>query len=365
VRRHPLLFGALAVLVIVGGVVAGGAFAVPATAITVDGASVSRSTLDQDLATIDHNQAFACYLDASVAVRSANQAGLPSVTGPSGAYNTSFVDFWLSEQINNLLIEQLASDQHLRFDATATAAGRADLVSSISSTLSEAAAATGQSAVCAASGQAIVQTLPSSFVNELVQAQSAGDLVLARAAGYGLGTQELSRYFSSHASQFQTICLSGIEVASQASANTVRAAIEAGESFAAAAQANSTDTTSAANGGVLGCFSANEGAYPTVASDTSGLSVGELSQPVANTGGSYLVLMVTSYLPAAFDAVIPAVRQAVLAVGSTKASKELSRLTKTANVSVDPRYGRWDGASGVGIRPPLAPAPVDVLNAKT
>lgn len=363
-RRLPLLSGALAVVIIVGGVVAGGAFSVPANAITVDGVSVSRATLDQDLATIENNQAFDCYLDASVQLRSSEQAGLPSITGAANtsAYNTSFVDFWLSQQINNLLIEDLAARQHLTVDATATAAGHADLVGSISSTLADAAAASGQSAVCAASGQALLSSLPSDFVNRLAKAQTAGDLVLSHAAGYGLSTQQLSRYFSTHATQFQTICLSGIQVATEATATTVRAAIEGGQSFAAAATANSTDTTSAANGGSLGCFSANEGAYATVSNDVQGLAVGEISQPEDNNG-SYLLLMVTSVLPASFDAVIPAVRQAVLGIGSSKASKELARLTETADVSVDPRYGRWDGASGVGIRPPLAPESADLLHA--
>jgi hypothetical protein len=360
--RHPILSGALAVLVLVGAVVAAGAFSVPANAVTVDGTSISQATLNQDLATIQNNAAFGCYLDASVEVRSEGEASLPALAGQSssGSYSTAFVDFWLSQVINNLLIEHLAAEQHLALNPTAIAAGRADLDASIEATLAEAAAASGESAVCAASGQAIVSSLPSSLVDELVRAQASGDLVLARAAGYGLGAAELARYFEGHRGDFRTICLSAIEVASSTTASTIRQAIEAGEPFATAAAADSTDTTSAANGGALGCYSANEGAYSTVAADVQGLAVGQVSQPVADNS-SYLLLEVTSYEPAAFVAVQSAVRQAILGVGSAKASKELSSLTKRAQVSVDPRYGRWAGASGVGIEAPKSPAAADLL----
>ena len=365
-RRHPLLSGALAVLVVVGGVVAAGAFSVPATAVTVDDASISRAAVDSDLATIEQNAAFGCYLDANVAVRSASATALPPIggSGRSGTYRTAFVDFWLSELVNSLLIEDLASRQHLRLDATALSAGHDDLVNSITTTLRQAAAATGQSAVCAQSGQAIVSTLPSGFLQDLVRSQAAGDLVLAHAAGYGLGTGQLARYFDAHQSQFETICLSAIQTSTKATATQVRSQIEAGESFAAAASANSTDTTSAANGGALGCFSANEGAYLTVAGDVNGLAVGALSQPVSNNG-SYLLLEVTSHQPAAFDAVVTAVRQAVLGAGATRAASELAAITKTARVAIDPRYGRWSPSSGVGIVPPRRPAVADLLTPGT
>jgi len=363
VRRHPVLLGALGAIVVVGAIVAAGAVSVPSTAVTVDGTSISRATVNRDLATIEQNQTFGCYLAASVVIRSGNAAGLPPIqgSGRTGTYNTSFVDFWLSQQINNLLIEHLAAQQHLSLDPTAMSAGQADLVESVSSTLAEAAVATGQSAVCAPSGQAVVGALAPRVRGELVRAQAAGDLVLAHAAGYGLTRAELARYFGAHRSQFQTICLSAIQTSSQAGAILARAAVAGGKSFASVAQSVSTDATSAANGGQLGCFSPSQGAYATVANDVKGLAVGELSQPLSNNG-SYLVLQVTSNLPVAFSSVVPAVRQAVLVAGASKASRELAALTRNAQVSVDPRYGRWSGASGIGIEAPRSPALTDLLN---
>jgi len=71
---------------------------------------------------------------------------------------------------------------------------------------------------------------------------------------------------------------------------------------------------------------------------------------------------VTSYQPAAYDAVVAAVRGAVLDAGATKAAKELSALTKSASVDLDPRYGKWSGVSGIGIEPPQSPAAANLLN---
>jgi hypothetical protein len=363
VRRPPLLLGALALVVVVGGVVAAGALSLRPTAVSVDGMSISRAALDTQLDTIAGDPAFACYLDASVAVRSGNLAALPSVSGSAaGTFDTHFVDFWLSQQVDNLLVETLANDEHLRIDSTALSAGRADLASSIDSVLAQAAVDSGsQGGVCAPSGASVVATLPASMADGLVRAQAAGDLVLAHAAGFGLARGDLERYFGAHRSRFRTICLSAIQVASASAAATVRAAVEAGEAFATAARTESTDTSSAPNGGVLGCFTANQGAYSTVAHDTSGLSVGQISQPIANNG-SYLLLMPTSYLPAAFNAVVPAVRQAVLEAGSAKAAKQLRALTTRATVSVDPRYGGWSAKGGVGIEPPATPRPADLVD---
>jgi len=350
-------------VVAVAAVVLAGAFSVPATAVSVDGSSISRASLNGDLAAIEDNPAFSCYLDASVALRSGSSASLPPVggQGSSGTYNTSFVDFWLSQEINNLLIEHLAETEHLALDATALTAGRADLVGAVSSTLEEVAASTGQSAICAPSGEAVVGSLPGSMQNELVRAQAAGDLILAHAAGYGLAAGDLARYFADHAHRFDTVCLSAIQTASEQGAVLARAAVEAGESFASVAKSVSTDSQSAANGGALGCFSATEGAYATVAEDVKGLAVGQVSQPIANNG-SYLLLEVTSYVPATFSAVVPAVRQAVLEAGSTRASEELATLTRHAQVTLDPRYGQWSGVEGVGIAPPAVPPAADLLS---
>ncbi|MGH9043879.1 MAG: peptidylprolyl isomerase [Acidimicrobiales bacterium] len=359
-RPRTLIAGIVAVAACVAGLVVAGVLAVPQNAVSVDGASISRASLNTDLASIRSDPAFACYLDATVALRSQGTAQLPD-PGQGAAYSTQFVDFWVTEQINNLLIEDLANREHLRVSPGALAAGRQDLTASISATIGEAAATLGGGAQCAPNGAAVVSTLPATLLSELVTAQASGDVVLAHAAGYGLGTASLGRYFALHPAQFQTICVSAIQTASQSDASAVRAAIEGGESFAQAAQASSLDKTSAANGGALGCFPATDGAYQTLAQDTAGLAAGEVSQPI-QVGSGYILLQPDAYRPARFTEVIPAVRQAVLVAGSTRAGAELAALTKAARVTVDPRYGTWSRTGGAGLVAPKVPSTSDLVN---
>jgi hypothetical protein len=366
VRRHLLVPGALAILAVAAVLVIGGAVGVPADAATVNGTGISRATLNADLAAINQNPAYRCYLAANIDVRSSGQASLPVVNGSgvAGTYNTGFVDFWLSQMINNTLVQNLAQSQHLTIDSGALAAGKADVVNTISAVLADAAQSVGQSEVCAPSAQLLLSSMPPALVTELVRAQASADLVLAHAAGYGITTDELARYFSAHPSQFTTLCISVIQTASSADASSVLQQIQGGLSFESAAQTHSTDSSSAANGGSLGCFVATSPQYAAVVQDTSGLSVSQVSQPIS-ASGSYLLVKLDSTEPAAFDAISPAVRVAVLSAGSSKASAALKRATSTASVWVDPRYGRWSGGSTISVVPPSTPRTQDLLTTRT
>jgi len=196
--------------------------------------------------------------------------------------------------------------------------------------------------------------VPADFANRLVRSQAEGDVVLAAAAGYGLGSGQLASFYAGHRSDFDTVCLSAIETATQAAAASARAEIEGGAPFAAVAAANSTDATSAAQGGAIGCFAPTDPAYGSVTQDIAGLGVGKVSQPKADQG-SYILLEITSRQPTSFGAAGDAVRQAVLAAGAKAANGELKRITKGAAVTIDPRYGRWGGTSIITVEPPLSP----------
>jgi hypothetical protein len=358
--RRALLF-----LVVLAAVVAVAAFDVPSDAATVNGVGITRATLNSDLAVIAAAPTFQCYLAASLAVRSQNLAQLPAIKGEGVAktVTTRFADYWLSQLVNNELIDQLAVQRHLRVTSADLAAGRTDLVNSISNTLAAVAEASGQTGVCAPDGSAILSAVPAAFAHRMAESQAAGDLVLAAAAGYGLGSAQLSSFYFSHQSDFDTICLSAIETTSQAAAVSARAEIEGGTPFAQVAQATSTDATSAAQGGAIGCFAPTDPSYGSVTQDTAGLKVGVVSMPQSDQG-SYVLFEITSRQPTSFAAAGSSVRQAVLAAGAKAASAELQRTTKQATVTIDPRYGRWGGGSTIVIKPPLSPPTSALLSPK-
>lgn len=348
----------------VAAVVAVAAFDVPSNAATVNGVGISRATLNSDLGVISATPTYQCYLAASLALRSQNLASLPAVggSGLGQTVTTRFADLWLSTLVNNQLIEQLAAARHLRVNAAALAAGRADLVNSISGTLTAVAQAAGQPAVCAPDGSAVLRSLPADFADRLARAQAVGDVILADAAGYGLGAAQLSSFYAAHRSDFDVICLSAIATATLASANALRAEVEGGASFALVASANSTDAASAAQGGAIGCFAPTDSAYGSVTRDVAGLAVGGVSAPQSNAG-SYVLLQVTARSPTSFRAAGDSVRQAVLVAGATAAGRELQRSTKRAAVAIDPRYGNWVGGTTISIRPPVNPPATSLITA--
>jgi hypothetical protein len=356
--RRALLF-----LVVLAAVVAVAAFDVPSDAATVNGVGISRATLNSDLGVIEATPTYQCYLAASEALQSQNLGMLPAIEGGGIAktVNTRFADFWLNQLVNNELIAQLAARRHLPVTTADLAAGKTDLVNSISATLTAVAQASGQTGVCAPDGTSILDAVPSAFAARLVASQAAGDVVLAAAAGYGLGPAQLASFYFRHTSEFDTVCLSAIETASEAAATSARAEIEAGTPFAQVAQATSTDATSSADGGAIGCFAPTDPAYGSVTQDTTGLAVGAISQP-KDDAGNYVLLEITSRRPTSFAAAGDSVRQAVLAAGASAADRELKAMTKHAHVTIDPRYGSWGGGTTISVVPPASPPSSVLLN---
>lgn len=348
------------VVVVAAGVVAA-AFTLPDNAATVNGQSISQSALNSDLAAISSSPEYQCLLDAQVVVRSNGAASLPPISGVGrGTYNTTFVDYWLTQMIDNVLVSQLAARRHPTLTASEMAIAHRELLQSIRSTLNGVA---GTRYECAVQPVAVLSSLPQSFVQELVRAQAYNDALLSESPGSGVSEAELRAYFAEHRSEFDTLCVSGILVASQSTAAQLRAQIQAGASFAQVASANSLDTASAARGGALGCFAATSSSYASVLQDVGSLTLGQVSQPLASTQGGYVLLEVTSRTTPAFASVRDVVRRVVLAGGQKQATAVLTRAARRSPVQIDPRYGRWNPAQVIrGVLAPLHPLPSTVLN---
>jgi len=72
-------------------------------------------------------------------------------------------------------------------------------------------------------------------------------------------------------------------------------------------------------------------------------------------------LEITSRTPTPYAATRSDVQSAVQNAGAAKAGKAIDAAEKSANVTVDSRYGQWKAASAE-VLPPSSPAAVDVLN---
>ncbi len=356
----------LVLLVALAAGIAAAAFSISSNAASVNGVGISRSTLNSDLTAIGQSSAYQCYLRDNEALQSSGASSLPPLYGVggvdaswglfNGTFNTEFADTWLDQMLTDETIHQLVAQKGLTVTASDLAVARTATANIITSDVTQAENQGGSTYACSGTGAQILNSMPASFIDRQVQAQADTDALLASAAGYGLGQAALQRYYNAHQGDFDTICLSGIVTASQAAANAAAAKLAAGQSFADVAKSDSTDTSSAANGGVLGCAVASE---TTLGTDVAKLPVGGVTAPLS-VNGSYLILQLTKRTPSAsFAASLAAVRQAVLSAGEAKAGTVLRKVVAGSDITVDSRYGTWAKTT---IVPPSKPPVTSLLS---
>jgi parvulin-like peptidyl-prolyl isomerase len=128
--------------------------------------------------------------------------------------------------------------------------------------------------------------------------------------------------------------------------------IAGGASFEEVARAQSSDDVSGADGGELGCLDGQQ-FTPPFAQAASTTPLDRVSAPVQTEFGWHLVL-VRNTVP--FEVLEPALRQQ-LAQENPDAQRRLQELIATADVDVDPRYGRWVVRGGQGTVEPPRGAP--------
>lgn len=362
-KRLLLLIVALAIAVVVA------ALTVPSDAASVNGVSISTSTLNGDLTAIGASPGYQCYLDAQVAY--ATQGRVQSVgvdgvganreTGENATDNSTFVGFWLNQLISNEEIAQLVSSRGLVSSAGDLVEARAELADDINGTFLR-LEQLGLQPRCTATGASVLASMPGSFVQEQTLAQANNDLLEAYSAGSSLSAASLRRYFVAHRSTFDTLCVSDIAASSQADIDTLRSQVVSGTPFADVAKSSSLDTQSAPSGGVLGCVSPGSSGYAVIASHVAGLAAGDVSKSFSQQS-AYFILQLTAHKPANFGQAREAVRQSLLSSGSKHAGTLLQRVAIRSQVHVDPRYGRWTSASvAQGLFPPIPPPPSTLLS---
>ena len=142
-------------------------------------------------------------------------------------------------------------------------------------------------------------------------------------------------------------CASHILVATEQEANDVLARIEAGEDFAALASELSTDTASGAQGGDLGCQSAD--LYdPAFAAALTAAEVDVPTDPVESQFGFHVILLRDDELPTEEEAI-----ESLTAASANEALNTwFTDQFETAEVTVDETYGTWQATPQPQVVPP-------------
>jgi hypothetical protein len=359
VKRFVLL------LIILAGGLAAAAFVVPSNAATVDGTSVSQQQFNSDLTAIGKSTDYQCFLNAEEAVGTDGASSLPSLRGTvpigeSGSHptvTTAFADNYLNTVIAHQVVFSLAASRHLHITAAEQATARQELTAQTNDILSE---VTGSKFACTSGGKAltaqkVLASMGKSFVDTNVRFDATVNVLEDSLAGVGSSETDFQRYFANHTAEFNTDCFTVAEYSSETDAEAAVAQVSSGVPF-------STVAAAATEGGGQKCYIL----YGVASSLPAGTNLEDLplntvSNPIVE-GSNYLLLEITSSSPTSFGDAKSEVESAVQNAGSTKAGKLIDAAEKSADISVDGRYGQWKAISAE-VLPPVSPSTVDVLNA--
>jgi hypothetical protein len=301
--------------------------------------TISKSTLNDAINAVAADRALLC---------AASSGSATTYGAGSGTVGSGFAATQLTHLIQERLISQLLTKMGLVVSPTASSFGEGLLTAQLSPQ-------SGSS--CTASGAQAVAALTPSYRAVLIATQTDLAVLASHLAGFSLSTAALSTYATANESTTYNDCVSAIFSQNAAKARTALQAIRSGRSFASVAKTDSIDTTTAANGGVIGCAQALDFG-PQFTADLEALKIGEVSQPIATTNGEVLLQITSRTAPSSLEALD------ALEVNVSNAEDALvGHSESTASVTVDPEYGSWRDVSGnFEVVPPAGPAAADLPN---
>jgi hypothetical protein len=306
-------------------------------AAVVNGTEISQSQLHAAILAIMANSSYKCAIESS---------GTTHLSGAGeGTYNSAFTAEVLSILIQDRVVGDYVASQKLPEPKSLGAVALAQLQQS-----------TAPPSTCAGSGASLMASFPASYRAELVRFQVDEDALAAHVAGTSLTPSTLDGYVAAHKNELSVACVSVIEVASKATAASLRSRLLNGASFAALAKADSIDSTTASSGGAIGCIADSLFTTP-LNSDLADLAIGKVSSPIAFSS-DYLLLEVTSRDPETYQQLV----SSLVANEQSALNKVFPDIVKAAEVQLDPQYGTWNTKGTIArvvanVGPPAAIVP--------
>jgi parvulin-like peptidyl-prolyl isomerase len=350
VSRHPLFLAVLVVLLIVGACSSGDSAGAPAAA-TVNGVDISEEALLDQLAAASAIEAYGPQL-LGLTQPVAGEGENTYSTAASAEVLTTLVAFELIDQeVDDRDIEltqqdlDTAEQTALQILGTAPETGQPDPEA-------------GQAAFDQLSEEA--QT---TLIEGLAGAAVLGEEFAAEVEVGEVTDEAVREAFDASPDQFaqEESCVrhvliiagdpeSGVEPtaeesdAARAEAEAVASDLQGGADFATVASEQSDDTTSAVEGGDLGC-NAREVFIPEFDEAVWSMEPGTISAVVQSPAGFH-VLEVTERRTPTFEDVAEEIRgqlQAQTEEEAQTATQEIfAQIILDADVSIDPRYGTWE-----------------------
>jgi hypothetical protein len=288
----------------------------------VGGVGISRATLDNVMSEAASSSSFRCDLEQNLAV---------SGSGVSSTFSKAFAD----QELELLIQHQVFAEEIARLGLRETSIADELAVSEVETGLTPSSSST-----CTATGATVFNSLPHGYAELLVSVQADQDIMGAHLGGTTLTSSGLAAYAAAHPAAAKLTCVSAIVVAKEATAAKIVKLVDAGASFGELAKADSTDSTSAADNGALGCLYPSDFTVP-LNTIIENLPLATPSAPISFSG-SWVLLEVTARQPGTALGAAGAVVNAESAASNSFADRLIAR----AHVTVDPQYGVWKKSSG-------------------
>ncbi len=350
---RPLRLSLVALVVLAAALLSACGDSAGGTALTVNGTEVSQATIETEI------KDFVSYAKDNPDTQFAQ-----AIFGEGGDGQDTVTAEFTAQVLQERVVAIIVGDEFERRDLELTDDDRQSAESQFAAQLAPAPESDPNADPTAppttadpAAGQAVFDKFSQEFQDYEVEfnAQAAvlRDALAAEAnENADVSAADVRAYYDENQDQFTQNCVAHILVDDEATANSLRAQIEGGADFATVAQANSTDTGSAAQGGDLGCQP--PGTFvPEFETAIDEAEVGVVTEPVQTQFG-YHLLLVNSKGVQPFDDVKDQIRQQLETPADDPLNTFLSDALASAEVDVNQRYGSWDDET-MTVVPPEGP----------
>jgi parvulin-like peptidyl-prolyl isomerase len=289
-------------------------------AAVVNGSEVSQQQMQDAQSAVASNAGYRCTIQAGGTLRVAG-AG-------DGTFNAAF-----SAEVLSILIQDKVVRQDLVRLGLPEPAGLDPVA------LEQLQAASAPATGCTGTGASVVAAFPAAYRQQLIRFQVDEDVLAAHLAGATLTPGGLAGFEASHQAATTLACISVIVVKTKATAASLRRQLLGGASFAALAKAHSLDTSTAAQGGAIGCLPDAEFSAP-LNKDVAALTIGRVSSPISFSS-AWLLLLLTQRRPETYAQLV----SSLLTEEQGPLGNLITRLVRAATVEIDPQYGSWKTAT--------------------
>ena len=321
----------IAGLVVAAVVVGAGGGSSTGPAATVDGETITHQQVVDELRAIRSNTAYLQAVEGS---------GVSVLGGAEDTFDTAFVATQLAVRIQYLIVSNEIERRGLEADAECRAAAEGSLADRFAG-----ASAAGDGAV-------VLDAFADGYRDYLVDRETdflllQGDLIDEPC----VADDAVGAYYEENRDALEQACASHILVATEEEAVEIVALLGAGGDFAALAAERSVDPGSAAQGGSIGCVTRGS-TVPEFEQALFSQPIGEVGGPVQTEFGFHVLRVDRREVPP-LDEVRGEIEQRLSNEARQAFGTWFVDALSAADVTVDPRYGEWNPATGDIERPAI------------